>query len=212
MRQTMAYQKFHKLLLLFIVAGSILFSFVQTVYALKQEKDSSWVACCEDSILQTIHNPTNCDSILVRFESDSTLIVDARTTVIRLKHPKISRWYAEVDRSSIRGYRLSLGTTHYLALSSVIDKATGLMVNFTSWLLVDPLLSNAITLVSLSNKPKFFMIDSTKHELKFVRFDFSAEFISKKDYSSIMYNVEHCEWSTGSHKLKVVMAKSCRCP
>lgn len=160
------------------------------IVELKEEGQTQSIDCCLDSILKQIDASLVITPIQVEVDvKGSRLKVDAgkkRT----LSNGELKAWLEDqaiID--SIKSYRLVASKEFYL-LSSPIKQATGLAINFTSWLVIDVNNNLAFELKSLSENHQAFYFEKATNELHFVSFTFGESFVHQKDFDNIVYKME----------------------
>lgn len=175
---------------------------------LKEERQIRSVDCCLDSILKQIDASLVITASPVEISvRGSKLKVDTGKK-ITLSSGEIKAWLEEqaiID--SIKSYRLVANNEFYL-LSSPINQATGLAVNFTAWLVIDASNNLSFEFRSLSENHQAFYFEKATDELHFVSFTFSESFVHQKDFDNIMYNIENYTIKEGKRLIK---EKESRC-
>lgn len=179
------------------------------IIQLEAERQTQSVDCCLDSILNQI------DASLVITANPVEVIVKGSRLKVNaekkrtLSNGEIKSWLEEqaiID--SIKSYRLVADKEFYL-LSSPIKQATGLAINFTTWLVIDASNNLSFEFKSLSGNHQAFYLEKATDELHFVSFTFGESFVHQKDFDNIVYKME--SYTIGKEGKRLVEEKESRC-
>lgn len=150
------------------------------------------VYCCLDSILKEVDGSLEKTPISVNVEFKGEELRVGSDEKITISHNKVRYWLQETAiQDSIVAFRLPVGNKGYYLFSSPIKQATGIAVNFTSWLIVDADRNFVMEIESLSNSQKAFYLEKATGNLSFTSFGFAESFIHQKDFGNIVFKQEH---------------------
>jgi hypothetical protein len=175
----------------------------KTSFDAKTEVDTgkSAIPCCYQSVLLDIKSnilkpiePVQKNEFIgirMNFLKERTEFIDKENNLIWLHSniDSISDWDNLIDWGTLKKYGVIANDTPFLILSAQILDATGLSVNFTKWLIVNCRTGDFSIKQSLSDNPDFFYI-SSERQLTFYLFDYSREFLEKRNYNDVSLNIE----------------------
>jgi len=187
------------LLILFLV----FFSFV----AVAQEKIEGFSPCV-DSIINTLQTNTTYHPVKAKITGKKAILKSDKAQDT-FKQEKILSWIDKVEKDSIEVY--SLNSTEYMCyvLSSSVIQATGLAINFTSWLIITPNSNLVFEFESLSQNHKLIYFDQETSKLNFVRLTYGEHFFWKRDWGNVDFKIELNEIDNG--EAKVISSKNSWC-
>lgn len=166
------------------------------------------ISPCVDSVINTIH--TNTIYQLVKTEITGKKIVFKGSKVqTTFKQEKVISWIDKVEKDSIKAYELNNAECRFYLLSSSVKQATGLGINFTSWLIIFENSNLVFELESLSQNPKLIYLNQATNKLYFVRFTYGDYFFEKRDWDNIDFKIEFNEIDNGEIKLVNVTNSWC---
>lgn len=168
--------------------------------------------CCLDSIIKQVDINTIVKSQPVDVKIKKNELFVSNSDKVVLRNNEIEVWLQELAIvDSIKAFALTHGSNNYYLFSSPIKQATGLAVNFTTWLIVDAKRNVTFEIWSLSNNSEAFYFDKVRDELQYISFSFSDNFVHQKDYDNISYKLELYSIKDGIESLIDVHQSQCNC-
>ena len=166
--------------------------------------------CCLDSI-QKREDPNIIQSAVpVNWTYHGTHLEINDEKKKKLINARLKSWLEnEALKDSIKSYRLA-GNKEYYLLSSPIKQATGLAVNYTSWLIIDAENNLLFDIISLSDDVRAFYFEKGTSNLHFVSFTYGESFIHQKDYNEISYTIE--SYIIGKNGKELIGKNDSNCP
>lgn len=181
----------------------VFFSFV----AVAQEKIEG-VSPCVDSIINILQTNTTYQPVKTKITGKKALLkIDKAQDTF--KQEKVLTWIDKVEKDSIKTYALNNADYSCYVLSSSVKQATGLAINFTSWLIIIPSSNLVFEFESLSQNPKLIYFDQETSKLNFVRFTYGEHFFWKRDWDNVDFKMELNEVDNG--EMKLVSSKNSWC-
>lgn len=129
--------------------------------------------------------------------------------VLKSRFNDISEWNDIVDWKSITYGTFQTARQEVLIAIAPIAGASGLETNFYKYLIVDLNTGEFVVLQSLCNDHRFFY--SRENKLSFYIFDYSEEFLKKKDFDNISLNIHNYGFKDGMLELRSTITKKCNC-
>ena len=183
---------------------------VSHIVPLKKETPKQSINCCLDSMLKQVDLSLSIMAVPVKVSvSGNRLRIDDRKNTF--DNREIKAWLEEraiVD--SIKSFKVVSEKEYYL-FSSPVKGATGLAINFTTWLIVDVSNNLAFEFKSLSASHQVFYLEKATDKLHFVSFTFNESFFHQKDFENIVYRIESYAIDKGTKRLVDEKESECRC-
>lgn len=175
--------------------------------AVAQEKIEG-IYPCVDSIINTLQTNTAYQPVKTKI-TGKKVVLKSDKAQNTFKQEEVLSWMDKVEKDSIKAYALNNAEYTCYVLSSSVKQATGLAINFTSWLIIIPNSNLVFEFESLSQNPKLIYFDQETSKLNFVRFTYGEHFFWKRDWDNVDFKMELNEIDNG--ELKLVSSKNSWC-
>jgi uncharacterized membrane protein YkgB len=164
---------------------------------------------CVDSLISNLNNFTKYLSINFKIIDKGVVFYD-KNLVDTVKDEKISSLLEYFDMDSIHSYLLINNKLKCYAISSSIKQATGLAINFISWIIIIPKYHCIYNFKSLSSNPKLIFFDN-KNNLQFIRVIYGESLFWNEDWDNVEYEIELNEINMDSCNTKIIEHKNSYC-
>lgn len=168
------------------------------VMGVAQERIESLTPCVY-SVLTTIQTKAVYKPLDVK--ADQGIHIDLGDTNIVLEQEQVVEWLERKSVDSLRGYKLTVNNSVYYLFSSQEEHGSGLIINFTMWLIIDVQSNLFIDFSSLSQNYKLIYFNSETSKLNFIRFTYGDYFFWNRDWDHVDYKMELNEINSGEMKL-----------
>jgi hypothetical protein len=185
----------------------VLFLVMLSFPAVAQEKIEG-ISICVDSVVATIDTNNTYIPLVVKI-LPKKIILKENSLQYEFKQDEILLWIDKVQNDSIKAFKLNNANFTYYVLSSQIKQATGLGINFTSWLIIDSQSCFIVEFESLSRNIRLIYFDSQTEKIRFIRFTYGESFFWSRDWDNIDYKIELNEIDRGN--TKIIMSKDSKC-
>lgn len=181
------------------------------IVQLKGRTPKQSIDCCLDSILQQVDTSLTITGVPIKVTiSGNKLRIDDREKNM-FDNKEIKAWLEELAIiDSIKSFKLTYSKEYYV-FSSPVKQATGLAVNFTTWLVFDVSSDLAFEFESLSASHQAFYLEKATDKLHFVSFTFGESFFHQKDFENIVYRIKSYTIDKGVIRLVGEKESQCSC-
>ncbi|MDZ4203490.1 MAG: hypothetical protein U1C46_01610 [Bacteroidales bacterium] len=167
------------------------------------------VSPCVDSVINSLQTHTIYQPVKVK-ATDKKLTLKCDKTQKAFKQDAVLSWMNKIEKDSIKAYELNSTDLKCYVFSSYIKRATGLAINFTSWLIVVPKSNFILEFESLVQNNRLIYFDKQTNKLIFIRFTYGDSFFWNRDWDNVNFKMELNEIDNGS--VKAISSKDSKCP
>ncbi len=163
------------------------------------------ISTCVDSLVENIRSKTEYADLSI--EIIDGLFVKTDFDSKSFKNEKTKKWISKIEKSEIKGKKVSIGRSHCYAFRSKIKYATGLAINFFSWMVIIPDLDIVFEFKSLSSN---FRLIYFENGLRFYKLNYESELRKKQNSRTITYKIEQFQLTdNGAQNLIKVFNTRC---
>ncbi len=193
-----------------IVNKKILFIsvFILYSYLCFSQTEIKGIKPCVDSLIYNLNNSTKYKDINIRIIEEGVVFYDTYF-VDTVKNDNISSLIEYIDIDSIKSYTIINNEHKCYLISSCIKQATGLAINFTTWIIIIPQYNCVYDFKSLSSNPK--LIYFINNNLYFIRFNYGENLFWNEEWDKVDYEIEINEINIDSCNAKIIEHKNSYC-
>lgn len=179
------------------ILGIIFFIFISSVTIAQERMECT--SACVDSLVKFLKTNTTYYPVETKIVG-KIMFLEYNEVQDTLCNDKVYSWISKVKNDNVKAYVLSDADNKCYILSSLVKQATGLAVNFTSWIIAIKDSSIVFEFESLSDNPKLIYFDQETGKLNFFRITYGEIFFWERDWDNVDIEIELNEIDSGEIK------------
>jgi hypothetical protein len=157
----------------------------------QEEKEAFYP--CLDSIFSNFKTKTLYRNLNINVKKAKIELSENSNCELILKDKQLIEWLQKMNNDSLKVYRVLNGRKEFYLFYSQNNQATGLAINFTSFLILklnDTKASNIFTFESLSSDKRLIYLDDVFEKINYFKITYGENFFLKRDWDNVDFKIE----------------------
>jgi len=170
----------------------ILLVFMFNLNLYNQEQIKTFYPCL-DSIFSNLKTKTSYKHFNINIKKTEIELTEKGICKLTLKDKKLIEWLQKMNNNNLKVYKVLNERKEFYLFSSQNNQATGLAINFTSFLILklnSTKAKNIFTFESLSSDKKLIFLDDISERINYIKITFGENFFWKRDWDNIDFKIE----------------------